>query len=265
MIAALVVVFLSGNGARAAEPVTARAGAARKDLGKKPSGPTPMVKRGLILPPRMLDVYVQPAIERPVGANSLRLAPTVGALWGIIPELHADFQITPFYLPERVAGPGRIAVVGRFYKTQPVDLGVSFTSLFDPSTPHFISYVQPGVGAIFRPNALLRVDAGVQLPLYTTADFHLGCRVPVTIFFQLGDRVHFGSTSALIIADLRSPQKTTSIPFGLTMGYSAGPELDFAAFTPYVSWTNFYTPGTGNVDTRSFVVGVIADIAFELP
>ncbi len=263
-IAAFALVFGSALAANAADPITARAGAARIDV-DKPSGPTPMVKRGLILPPNLLDIYVQPMIERPVGVNALRMGPTVGALWGIMPEWHADFQITPYYLPQFAPGTSRLAIVRRIVKTEPLDFGIGFITMFDHSAPKFISAVQPGAGAILRPNEHLRIDTGVQFPFYTTTDPHLGFRVPVSVYFQITDRIHCGSTSALFIADLRDPQTTTSIPFGLTVGYSAGPELDLAAFTPYISWTNFYTPGNGAVDTRSFVAGIIADVALPFP
>lgn len=265
-VAALLLVVLSGAVAEAAETatVTARAGAARIAPGK-PSGPTPMVKRGLLLPAGMVDVYTQPNIERPVGVDTFRMAPTLGALWGIIPELQADFQLTPVYLPSLARGSGRIAVTGQFVKTRPVDVGIGLTTLFDPSAPRYIGYIQPSVGAIFRLNEHLRIDTALQLPAYTTADPHFGFRIPVSIYFQITDRIHFGSTSALFIADLRDSQKTASVPFGLTFGYSAGPELYFAAFTPYVSWTNFYSFASGKVDTRAVVGGLIADVAFELP
>jgi hypothetical protein len=224
-----------------------------------------MVRRGMILPPDLLDVYLQPSIEQPVGVGAVRTAPTVGALWGIAPEWHADFQITPFYLPQYTAGFGRLSITRRFMKTKPLDMGVALTTMFDPATPNFMVFVQPGVGAILRPNKLLRVDTGMQLSLFTTADPHLGVRVPVNVYFQITDRIHCGATSAIFVSDLRDPQKNASFPVGLTAGYSAGPELDMAAFTPYISWTNFYTPATGVVDTRSFVAGIIADVAFELP
>lgn len=224
-----------------------------------------MVERGLILPPNLLDIYMQPMIERPVGINDFRLGPTVGALWGILPEWHIDFQLTPFYLPLFVPGTSRIAITHRIVKTKPFDLGIGVITMFDHAAPSFVGYVQPGAGALLRPNKHLRIDTGVQLPLYTTTDPHFGFRVPVSVYFQCTDRIHFGSTSALFIADLRNPQTTASVPFGLTIGYSAGPELDFAAFTPYISWTNFYTPGNGAVDTRSFVAGIIADVALPFP
>jgi hypothetical protein len=190
---------------------------------------------------------------------------TLGAVWGIMPELSVDFQLIPLYLPQGTPGPARITVTRRFVKSKPIDLGIGLMTSLDPSTPSFVGYVQPGVTAILRPHQLFRIDTGAQLPLYTAADPHLGFRVPVSVYFQITDRIHFGSTSALFIADLRHPETTASIPFGLTAGYSAGAELDFAAFTPYVSWTNFYTPATGVVDTRAFVAGIIADVAFELP
>jgi hypothetical protein len=263
-VAVLVLVFLSIPVARAAEPVTARAGAARIDVKKpKPSGPTPMVKRGLILPSRMLDVYLTPTIERPVGGDNHRIGATLGALWGIVPELHADFQVTPFYFNAPSApGTGRIAITGRFVKTQPVDVGIGVITMFDAGNPNF---VQPNVPAIFRVNDRLRVDIAMQVPLYAAADPHFGFRVPGSVYLQINDRIHCGATSAVAITDLRNPLTTTSIPFGLTAGYSAGPELGFAAFTPYITWTNFYTPSGGAVDTKSFVAGFIADIAAPVP
>jgi hypothetical protein len=266
-VVALVLVFLSVPVARAAEPVTARAGAARIDPKKpKPSGPTPMVKRGLILPPHMLDVYLTPTIERPVGGDNHRIGATLGALWGIVPELHADFQVTPYYFNVPSApGTGRISITGRFVKTQPVDVGIGVVTMFDGSNPNFVSYVQPTVPAILRVNERLRVDIAMQVPLYTAADPHFGFRVPGSVYLQITDRIHCGATSALAMTDLRNPVKTTSIPFGLTAGYSAGPELGFAAFTPYITWTNFYTPAGGALDTKSFAAGIIADIAAPVP
>lgn len=264
-LAALVLVFVSTSVSRAAEPASARAGAARIDI-KKPSAPTPMVQRGLILPPRMLDVYMTPLIERPVGVESRRTSATVGVLWGIIPELHAELQIVPFYVnPYLTSGNGRVSITGRILKTRPVDLGVGMTVFFDGSTPDLIGYVQPSIPAIFRVNDRLRVDIGAQMPFYPTTDPHFGFRIPATVFLQINNHIHLGSTSSLFISDLRTPQKTTSIPIGLTAGYSAGPELGFAAFTPYITWTNFYTPATSAVDTRSFTAGIIADIAFPIP
>jgi hypothetical protein len=263
-VVAFVLVLATAASAEAADPITARAGAARIDV-DKPAGPTPMVKRGLILPPKLLDIYAQPMIERPVGVDVLRFGPTVGALWGFMPELHADFQITPYYLPLGAPGTSRLAIIRRIVKTQPIDVGVGFMTLFDHSAPSFIVFVQPGAGVLLRPNDYLRIDTGVQVPLYTSADPHFGLRIPVSVYFQITDRIHVGSTSALFIADLRNSQATASIPLGLTFGYSAGPELDFAAFTPYISWTNFYAPGSGVVDRRSFVAGIIADVALPFP
>jgi hypothetical protein len=263
--AALVLVQLFAPVAWAAETVT-RAGAGRADVKKKPSGPTPMVKRGLILPPRLLDVYLTPMVERPVGDDNRRIGATLGALVGVAPELHADFQVTPFYFnAPSAAGTGRITITGRFVKTQPVDLGLSVITMFDASNPKFVNYVQPSVPAILRVNERLRVDVAVQVPLYTTEDPHFGFRVPGSVYLQITDRIHCGATSAIAITDLRNPPTTTSVPFGLTAGYSAGPELGFAAFTPYITWTNFYTPAGGAVDTKSFTAGIIADIAAPIP
>ena len=224
-----------------------------------------MVRRGLILPSRMIDVYTQPFVERPVGSDVLRAAPSFGALWGVSPEWHADFQLTPFYLPNHTAGPGRLAITHRLIKTTPFDLGVAFTAAFDPTTPNFIGYIQPGIATIYRTKGPVRIDSGVQVPLYTSPDAHWGVRLPVAVYFQISPRVHCGSTGALVISDLRDARSTTSFPLGFTFGYSAGPELDFAAFTPYITWTNFYVPATGIFDTKSFVAGIIADVAFEVP
>jgi hypothetical protein len=263
--AALVLVLLSGPLVWAAEPVTARAGAARIKP-QKPNGPTPMVKRGLILPPRLLDVYLTPTVERPVGEDNRRIGATLGALLGVAPEFHADFQVTPFYFNAPSApGTGRIAITGRFIKTQPIDVGVGVTTMFDMSNPNFVSFVQPNVPAILRVNERLRMDIAMQVPLYTTADPHFGFRVPGSVYLQITDRIHCGATSSLAIADLRNPLATTSIPFGLTAGYSAGPELGFAAFTPYITWTNFYTPAGSAMDTKSFAAGIILDIAAPVP
>lgn len=213
----------------------------------------------------MVDVYAQPFIERPVGSDTLRAAPSVGALWGLAPEWHADFQITPFYLPNQIAGPARFAVMHRVVKTPSFDLGLGLTATFDPTTSNVVGYVQPGITTILRTNGPVRIDSGLQLPLYTSTDAHWGARLPVAVYLQISPRVHCGSTSALVISDLRQAQSTTSFPLGITVGYSAGPELDFAAFTPYITWTNFYVPATGMFDTKSFVAGIIADVAFEVP
>src|SRR5690349_11154091 len=99
-LAALALILLTGVGASAIEPpITPRAGADRVPPVKPaPSSPTPMVRRGLILPTGMLDVYVGPLTERPTGDDALRRGSTVGAIWGFLPEMQADFQIGPFYL-----------------------------------------------------------------------------------------------------------------------------------------------------------------------
>ena len=260
---AVVIVCLLATTAKAAEPIGARA--ARIAPGK-PRGPTPMVKRGLILPTHLLDVYLIPSIERPVGLDARRIGMTVGAVWGFAPELHADFQFTPFYFnAHSVPGTSRLIIAGRMVKTRPVDLGASVVTMFDVSSPNIVSYIQPTVPAIFRPNDQLRMDVAVQVPLYVTNDPHFGFRVPTSVYFQITDRVHVGAASGIAIADLRDPLTTATIPFGLTAGYSAGPELGFAAFTPYVTWTNFYTPAGSAVDAKSFVAGVIADIAASVP
>lgn len=226
-----------------------------------------MVNRGLILPPHLLDIYVQPMVEQPVGGDPVpvRTGVTLGALWGIAPEFHADFQLTPFYLPQLGGGTGKITFAGRVLKTRPVDLGLNVVTMFDPSAEHVVGYVQPGMAVIYRTGGPLRLDSGLQLPLYTNKDPHWGFRVPVSVYLQISKRVHIGSTSSLFLGDLRDPWKTASIPFGLTAGYSAGAELDFAAFTPYISWTNFYTPSNGHIDTHSFVAGIIADVAIQIP
>ncbi len=208
---------------------------------------------------------MQPAIERRVGLGAVRMGTTVGALWGIMPELHADFQMTPFYLPMDARGTSRVTIARRFIKTHPIEVGVNWVTMFDHAAPNFIGYVQPGTVVILRPNQHLRIDTGMQLSLYTTADPHFGLRLPVSVYLQITDGIHCGSTSALFIADVRDSQKTASIPLGLTAGYSAGPELNFLAITPYVSWTNFYTPANGVVDTLSFVAGFIADFTIRLP
>ncbi len=227
---AITLVFLCAAPTSAADPITARAGAARINV-NKPNGPTPMVQRGLILPVNLIDFYAQPWIERPVGTDNLHMTMTLGALWGFAPELHADFQITPLFVPEFTTGTARFAIGRRFVNTRPIDVGVNFATLLDPSAPKFIGYVQPGIAAIFRPTNLPRIDTGVQLPIYTTKDLHFGVRVPVNVYFQITDRIHFGSTTALSIADLRDP-RTASIPLGLTAGYSAGPRAEFRSLHP---------------------------------
>lgn len=225
-----------------------------------------MVKRGLILPAEMVDVYLIPSIEYPGGDQDRRVAATVGTLWGIVPEVHVDFQITPFYMnAHSVPGTGRFAITGRFVKTPPIDVGAGVIAWFDTQSPNVISYIQPMFPVILRPSDQFRLDVAMQVPLYTDNDPHFGFRVPVSVYTQITDRIHIGSTTTLAIGDLRDPVATASIPIGLTGGYSAGPELGFAAFTPYITWTNFYTPASGAVNTQAFVAGVIADIATRLP
>jgi hypothetical protein len=224
-----------------------------------------MVKRGLILPPHLVDVYVTPLLERPIGVENRRMSATMGLLWGIAPEIQAEFQIVPFYVgPHLTPGTGRVAMTGRLIKTKPVDLGVGMAVFFDGSTPNLIM-IQPSVPAILRINDRLRVDIAAQMPFYPTTDPHFGFRIPAAVYLQITNHVHLGSTSSIFISDVRTAQTTTSIPFGLTAGYSAGPELGFAAFTPYITWTNFYTPAGNALDTRAFTAGVIADIAFPIP
>lgn len=225
-----------------------------------------MVQRGLILPPGLLDPYVSPFIELPADKYDYRFGTSIGTLWGIVPEVHVDIQIGPYYIGrEPPPGTNRVTLTGRFVKTRPVDLGASFMTVFDPNPSHpFVSYVQPGLPAILRPNKHLRIDTGVYVPWYPTTDSHLGIRVPLNVYVQLADRFHVGAAGVLVVSDLRDPHATTSVPFGFTGGYSAGPELDFLALTPYVTWTRFYSPATGALDTRSFVAGLIADFIIDL-
>ncbi|MDC3962432.1 hypothetical protein KEG38_51920 [Polyangium jinanense] len=265
--AALVLVLSSGARASAITPppVSARAGTARVDR-SKPSGPTPMVQRGLILPTGLLDPYVSPLVEHPIGKDYYRMGTSFGTLWGIVPEMHVDIQIGPYYIgQEPPPGTNRITFTGRYLKTRPLDLGASFMAVFDPNPRHpFVSYVQPGLPALIRPNKRLRIDSGVFVPWYPTTDSHLGLRVPLNVYVQIVDRFHVGGASALVVSDLRDPHGTTSVPFGFTGGYSAGPELDFLALTPYVTWTRFYSTATGALDTRSFVAGLVVDFIIDL-
>ncbi|MDC0742995.1 hypothetical protein [Polyangium mundeleinium] len=265
--AAIVLVLLSGARASAVTPppVSARAGTARVDR-SKPSGPTPMVQRGLILPTGLLDPYVSSFVERPADKGFHRFGASIGTLWGMVPEVHVDLQIGPYYIgQEPLPGTNRLTFTGRFVKTRPVDLGASFMTVFDPNPARpFVSYVQPGLPAILRPNKHLRIDTGVYVPWYPTTDSHVGVRVPLNVYVQIADRFHIGGASVLIVSDLRDPQATTSVPVGLTGGYSAGPELDFLALTPYVTWTRFYSSATGALDTRAFVAGLIADFIIDL-
>ncbi|MDI1449063.1 hypothetical protein [Polyangium sp. 6x1] len=264
--AALVLVLSSSARASAATPppVSARAGTARVDR-SKPSGPTPMVERGLILSPGLLDPYLSPFVEHPIGEDFYRLGTSFGTLWGIAPEMHVDIQIGPYYIGQKPPpGTNRVTFTGRFLKTRPVDLGASFLAVFDPNPAHpFVNYVQPGLPTILRPNKRFRVDTGLHVPWYPTPDSHFGVRVPLNVYVQITDRFHFGGASVLFVSDLRDPRGTLSVPFGFTGGYSAGPELDFLALTPYVTWTRFYSPATG-LDTRSFVAGLIADFIIDL-
>ncbi|MRG93050.1 hypothetical protein [Polyangium spumosum] len=270
-LAALLLVPLSGGRARAAEPsppyISPKAGTARVEARRpaKPAGPTPMVRRGLILPSGLLDPYLSPFAERPVGGDELRAGTSFGAVWGFLPEMHLDVQIGPNYLtPRAPPGMGRFTVTGRFVQSRPVDLGASFMVVLDPNPGHaLLSYVQPGLPAILRPNEHLRIDTGIHVPMYPTGDRRIGLRVPLNVYVQPADRYHLGATSALFVPDTRDPKGTT-LPVGLTGGYTAGPELSFLAITPYVTWTNFYQPATGALDTRSFVAGVIADFIIDL-
>ena len=267
-LAALVIVLLSAAAARALDPptnVSARPGTARVET-KKQAGPTPMVERGLILPLGLLDPYVGPFVDRPPGGDKLRMGASFGALWGFWPEMHVDVQIGPNYLTSRAPpGMSRVTVTGRFVKSRPLDVGASVMAVFDPNTRHdFLSYIQPGLPAIVRPNERLRVDTGVFVPLYPIGERRIGLRVPFNVYVQVTDRYHVGATSVLVVSDLQGPRTTSTLPFGFTGGYSAGPELAFLAVSPYLTWTNFYTPSTGAVDTRAFVAGVITDFIIDL-
>jgi hypothetical protein len=129
-----------------------------------------------------------------------------------------------------------------------------------------VEQIEPGFITVLRLANKLRIDSGLFFDVNPGATTTFGVRVPANLGFQITEHVYAAVTSGVSVSNFADVAGSTSIPAGLTLGWSdklsSGQSV---GVSPSISFPDLIKPGTPEIFwPRNAVFGITVAFVSKL-
>lgn len=223
--------------------------AAGASAGEGPAPPpryTPFVDRSMYLPaPFAYATLGSTGTLR--GGDAAMVDGAVGGGVGLSSRVWIDGSVGTFQMAPRAGYHSpQIGLSALLLDTPAFELDVTTHVAFAAADGRPVEQIEPGFFAVVHVAHKLRLDGGVYLDVNPGPTPSLGGRAPLSLGFQITEKVHGQLNSGVTVGDFADPGGTTAVPLGLSLGWIdrlGGPRGPSFGVLPTVTFPELWKPG----------------------